>query len=276
MSSLARYLVGATLIWLGIAVAQAGQAYAVAVYRGEPQAWWPSVGYAVAIHSIWLLLTVPLVEATRRVEARVRPALARVAAYLAIWPLAATLHIGLFAWLWWPIYNDSGRIATRWAMADTMFVRNFDTNSIYFAAITGITVAAVRWHRRKLIKPVLPPETAQPLVIRSRGAVRRIPLIEIDWIGAAGDYAEVHCHGTSHLIEETLRSLAERLPRRDFARIHRGSVVRIDRITEVRALGRGDASIRLTTGAELRLSRRFRGNLELTACPPGTPARRAG
>ena len=104
-------------------------------------------------------------------------------------------------------------------------------------------------------------------MIRNRGAIRRIPFAAIDWIGAAGDYAEVHGDGGVFLIEEPLASLARRLPAQSFARIHRGALIRIDRVREVEPIGRGDAHVRLVTGEKLRLSRRFRDNLAVLLAP---------
>lgn len=96
------------------------------------------------------------------------------------------------------------------------------------------------------------------LVARARGSIRLIPLDQIDWIAAAGDYAEVHASGRASLLDESLASLEARLPRQAFARIHRSAIIRLDRLSEVRPGTHGDAVLRLTCGAELRLSRRYR------------------
>ncbi len=100
----------------------------------------------------------------------------------------------------------------------------------------------------------------QRLIVRSRGAVRVIPFDEIDWIGAAGDYAEVHTQGAAFLLDESIRSLAARLPA-DFSRIHRTAIVRLDRVAAVLPGLHGDGSVRLKDGCELRLSRRYRAGL---------------
>jgi two-component system LytT family response regulator len=96
------------------------------------------------------------------------------------------------------------------------------------------------------------------LVLRGNGTARLIRLDEIDWIGAAGDYAEVHSRGHAMLLDESLASLEARLPDAEFARIHRSAIVRLDRLAEVRPGTHGDGMVRLTCGAELRFSRRYR------------------
>ena len=101
------------------------------------------------------------------------------------------------------------------------------------------------------------------LVIRGQGAARLIRLDEIDWIAAAGDYAEVHVGGRTLLLHESLASLEARLPTAEFARIHRSAIVRLDRLVEVRAGAHGDGVVWLTCGAELRFSRRYRAPIDL-------------
>lgn len=106
-------------------------------------------------------------------------------------------------------------------------------------------------------------ERPAKLVARSYGKVRLIKLEEIDWIAAAGDYAEVHALGGTHLIDESLASLEALLPKTEFARVHRSLIVRLDRLNEVRGGSHGDGTIRLTCGTELRFSRRYRHPLDL-------------
>jgi len=100
------------------------------------------------------------------------------------------------------------------------------------------------------------------LVVRAHGSIRLIPLDRIDWIAAAGDYAEVHADGRASLLNESLASLEARLPVAAFARVHRSAIVRLDRLAELRPATHGDALLRLTCGAELRLSRRYRAPID--------------
>lgn len=242
--------------WSLVVLAQAGQGYFVAAWRGQAQDWWPTLGYVAAIYSIWVLLSWPIVGAVLAIERRIAPWWARIAAYLLLWPVIAYAHVLLFGLIYWPIYR-SARVATRGAMADIMFVRNFDTNTMLYLGLVAVTIVWVRWPRRQEGNSGID----DAIEIRSRGRLTRIPLDTIDWIGAAGDYAEIHAAGRTMLIEESLTSLGERLPAADFARIHRGALIRIDRVREIEPIARGDAHVRLVGGEQLRLSRRFRDNL---------------
>ena len=246
--------------WTLVALIFSAQGYAISLYRGRPQPWWPSFGYSLAIFSIWALLTAPLVAIARRIETSTRPLRVRLSIYLLGLPMLAAAHVLLFALIYWPLYNDGGRLPTRWAMGERMFLSNLDTNTLFYALIIGAVAAHRGWERRR-------PEPASdsppaPFQVRSKGRTRLISIADIEWIGAAGNYAELHVGAETHLLDESLASLERRLPRSGFARIHRGAIVRLADIEELKSVGRGDAVVRLRSGAELRLSRRYRSNLE--------------
>lgn len=233
--------------WSSVALLLALQGW---LTSGRTQAWWPSLGYAFAIFSVWAALTWPVMAAVRRIETSTLRLPARLGIYAAGLLLVSALHVVLFVALYWPIYSDGGRLG-RWAMGERMIVRNLGTNVLFYAALVG---AGLRLNRRA---PVAPPP-AEALRARSRGAVRIVPLANVEWIGAAGNYAEAHTGQGSVLLDEGLTALAARLPTVAFARIHRSAIVRLDRIATVKSLGRGDAEVVLRSGATVRLSRRYR------------------
>lgn len=258
--------------WALVALAQAVQGNFLAAYRGTPQPWWPTFGYTAAIYSIWALLSWPIVGAVIAIERRIRRLSLRIIAYLSLWPVVVGAHVLLFALIYWPVYRGAA-VATRWEMTSVMFVRNLDTSGLLYLALVGLTIGWLRWPRRQAARAASSPTTDDDaLVVRNRGTVHRLRFDSIDWIGAAGDYAEIHSAHGAHLIEQSLTSLAERLPAGQFARIHRGALIRIDRVREIAPIGRGDAHVRLTSGAELRLSRRYRANLAMLLAPRSPPA----
>lgn len=85
--------------------------------------------------------------------------------------------------------------------------------------------------------------------------------IEIDWIESAANYARLHARGSSFLIRTTMSELEKKLDPRRFARIHRSTIVNIDRIKEIRPDAFGDFDVLLDKGATLRLSRTYRDRL---------------
>jgi two-component system, LytTR family, response regulator len=90
------------------------------------------------------------------------------------------------------------------------------------------------------------------LVTTPRG-ITRLPLADIDWIQAAGNYARLWVGRRGHLVRESLRDLEQRVHRHGFLRAHRSALVRI---ACVRAVESDDAI--LTSGARVPISRRQR------------------
>jgi len=99
-------------------------------------------------------------------------------------------------------------------------------------------------------------------LVRERGKVVVVRVEDIDWIEAADYYATLHVGGGSHLIRETMADLETSLDARRFVRVHRGAIVNIDRVREVHPLFRGDCTLVLADGTQVRLSRTRRSEFE--------------
>ena len=100
------------------------------------------------------------------------------------------------------------------------------------------------------------------LVIKASGRIYFLETSEIDWIEAEGNYVSVHCAKKSHLLRETISSLESQLDPKKFVRIHRSSIVRIDRIQELQPWFHGEYRIILQNGTQLTLSRNYRDKLQ--------------
>jgi two-component system LytT family response regulator len=111
--------------------------------------------------------------------------------------------------------------------------------------------------------PTLPPpvaDYAQRISVRIDEHIRVIATDDIDWIRADGNYVQIHVGGAAYLHRETLRHLLDTLDPRRFLRIHRGTLVNVERIREVHPLFKGSAEVVLHDGTRLDLSRRFRAD----------------
>jgi two-component system, LytTR family, response regulator len=84
---------------------------------------------------------------------------------------------------------------------------------------------------------------------------------DTDWIGAAGDYSELHVRGSAHLLRETMNSLEQKLDPEKFLRVHRSRIVRTACIVELSALDNREYLIRLTDGSQHRSSRTYADKL---------------
>ncbi len=102
---------------------------------------------------------------------------------------------------------------------------------------------------------------SERFAVRERDRFVIISASEVSWIGAAGNYAELHVTGATHLVRATMAELEEGLDPERFVRIHRATLVRIDRIREVAPASHGDCDVVLDDGTVLKLSRRYRERL---------------
>jgi two-component system LytT family response regulator len=104
--------------------------------------------------------------------------------------------------------------------------------------------------------------SVERFLVRARGKVVVVRAEDIDWIEAADYYATLHVGGDSHLIRETMTDLEGSLDARRFVRVHRRAIVNIDRVREVHPLFRGDCTLVLADGTQVRLSRTRRSEFE--------------
>lgn len=93
------------------------------------------------------------------------------------------------------------------------------------------------------------------LVAKLGNTVSLVPVEEIDWIEARGNYARLHAARVVHLIREPLRSLEARLDPDRFARVHRSAIVNLERIATVEPFFHGEYILMLRNGTRLTSSR---------------------
>lgn len=123
--------------------------------------------------------------------------------------------------------------------------------------------AALARARRRLARPERAEHGAPltRLLVRERGRAFFVRVDEVDWFEAAGNYVRLHGGRTTHRVRLPLARLEARLDRRTFRRISRSHIVRLDGIRELQPWFHGDGLVILTSGAKLRLSRRYRDRL---------------
>jgi two-component system LytT family response regulator len=80
---------------------------------------------------------------------------------------------------------------------------------------------------------------------------------DIDWIDAAGDYMCVHADGTTFILRSTMKELEKRLSAQ-FVRIHRSTIVNLEKVGSVQALPKGECLLHLDNEVSLKVSRNFR------------------
>jgi two-component system LytT family response regulator len=100
------------------------------------------------------------------------------------------------------------------------------------------------------------------LVVKSGGSTRFVRVADIDWIEAAGVYANLHIGGKELLYRAALNELAERLDPVRFIRVHRSAIVNIESILRLEPISHGEFEVILKDGSRPRISRTYRGQLE--------------
>jgi two-component system LytT family response regulator len=83
----------------------------------------------------------------------------------------------------------------------------------------------------------------------------------IDWIEAERNYVRLHVGGKTHLLRENLTRIASALDPETFCRIHRSTIVNIDRIQTVESLFHGEYQVVLHDGTKLTSGRSYRRSL---------------
>jgi two-component system LytT family response regulator len=96
------------------------------------------------------------------------------------------------------------------------------------------------------------------LAVKHNQRIALVRVADIDWIESSANYAHLHTHGRSYVVRMTMGELERRLDPARFVRIHRSTIVQLDRIKEIVAAWHGDFDVTLQDGTVLRLSRNYR------------------
>ena len=97
--------------------------------------------------------------------------------------------------------------------------------------------------------------------VKDRDRFLLIKANEIERAESAANYVRLHARGASFLIRTTMTELEKKLDPAHFSRIHRSTIVNLDRIKEIRPEWHGDFDVVLVDGTTLRLSRSYRDRL---------------
>jgi len=100
-----------------------------------------------------------------------------------------------------------------------------------------------------------PPLTDSDVFIKKDGKLIKIPAKEIIWIEALADYVNVYTTTARYIVLGTMKTIESKLPEREYARIHRSYIIRLDKIVSI------DDSFAMIAGQSVPVSRTYRENL---------------
>jgi len=102
----------------------------------------------------------------------------------------------------------------------------------------------------------------EKIAIKDSGKITLVPAQEIDWIDAAGDYMCVHANGDTHVMRITMKELEQQLDPKQFQRIHRSTIVNLNRVREICAHINGEYHLVLNNGERLKMSRSYKNKVQ--------------
>jgi hypothetical protein len=171
---------------------------------------------------------------------------------------ASLWHIGLMVAI---------RVAVYWAQGEHyQFMAGIRNPLIYeyrkdvgtFLQFSSIALV-VQW---LIARAATPPVEAPRLLAVNDGAVtHHVPIDEIERVSAAGNYVEIGW-GLRTLLHRATLSAVEAELGAAFARIHRSHLVRREAIRRIETDRSGDFTVQMSSGTELRGSRRYRDGVE--------------
>lgn len=100
------------------------------------------------------------------------------------------------------------------------------------------------------------------LAIKDGSSTTFVPIRDIDWIDAAGDYMCIHAGGQTHIMRTTMKELESRLDPAVFQRVHRSTIVNLQRVEKVSSHINGEFHLTLSCGSSLKMSRSYKDKIK--------------
>jgi hypothetical protein len=221
---------------------------------GHPVALWEPLVWEFT-SGVYFLAVSPLVMALARRNWPTRGPWGRKAAVHAAAALVVSLaHVLVIGVARWAIYRSvGGYYAPLSPLGDWPY--EFRKDVLVYVTIVGVYVVWLQ-----LRAPHKPTDATPADVLEVRDGARRhfVPLTEVVWVEAAGNYVELHRGGAGLLHRASLSEMERRLQSAGFVRIHRSRLVRREAVAAVESKPTGDFVVRLRDGRELAGSRRYR------------------
>ncbi len=96
------------------------------------------------------------------------------------------------------------------------------------------------------------------IAIKDGGETTLVETQDIDWVDAAGDYMCVHANDQTHVMRITMKELEAQLDPANFQRVHRSTIVNLDRVTKVCSHMNGEFHLILNNGNSIKMSRSYK------------------
>ncbi len=102
----------------------------------------------------------------------------------------------------------------------------------------------------------------EKIAIKDGGETALVMTADIDWVDAAGDYMCIHAKGETHVMRITMKELEDQLDPSTFQRVHRSTIVNLDRVTKVCSHMNGEYHLILDNGSAIKMSRSYKDKVK--------------
>jgi two-component system, LytTR family, response regulator len=100
------------------------------------------------------------------------------------------------------------------------------------------------------------------IAIKDAGDITFVPIGEIEWVDAAGDYMCIHAAGQIHIMRTTMKQLEAQLDPVLFQRVHRSTLVNLKQVDKICSHINGEYNLNLKGGARLKMSRSYKDKIQ--------------
>ncbi len=96
------------------------------------------------------------------------------------------------------------------------------------------------------------------IAVKDRDSITLLKQEDIEWVDAAGDYVCLHVGGVTHIMRSTMKELLKQLDPTIFRRVHRSTIVNVNRIGKVTPHTKGEFFLHLGEFDQIKVSRNYR------------------
>lgn len=257
VSSQKRYFIWFCAFWLFVAILEFGQDYISSILNNNSFIIAESLSYKL----FWLLfipLSVALEYSFTKVE-RFFSGLHHVAFISILVIFITSIHLILFSFILFGISNliHKDPATLLYLIYEKLSTRLYISFSIY------ITLSALYYFVKRRRSQEKSNQQVAPTTITVKNGKRSIivDIADIKWISSDGAYLDIHTTSKKHVVLDSLKNIIKNLSD-NFKRIHKSTIVNIDRITEIQSRGNGDYDVIMDDNQVLRLSRNYTKNLK--------------
>ncbi len=236
---------------------------------GLPYEFWQPAVWEGSSHLVQLLLIPVILAWDRRFpleRGRIRRSLAGHAAFTLPFSL---VHVALMVAIRQAVYATQGQHYEFGPLSSELLYEYLKDFRAYAGYLTIIYLYRFGLRRLRGEAEFLSEERdlEEPTPVTDRFLVRKlgreflVKVHDIDWIQASGNYVNLIVGSRAYPLRETMAGIETKLAPAGFMRVHRSAIVNLDRVAEIVPFDTGDGEVRLSSGVQIPVSRRFRKQL---------------